>query len=84
MAYMLSTKDNPYNPFTKFKEWFEYDTTHGYNSLSYIARIAMTSNELTDEENEVIIDQAIDEILSLNLTGNYIKVKDETDSSSQK
>lgn len=77
MAYMLSTSDNPYNPFNQFEEWYAYDTTHGYNTLSYLARIALTSNELTEEENQKIIDQAVDEIIDLNLTGNYVRVYDE-------
>lgn len=74
MSYMLSTADNPYNPFTHFKEWYAFDTIKGYNTLSYLARIAHTSPSLTDEENEAITNQAIDEILDFNLTGNYIKV----------
>lgn len=77
MAYMLSTSDNPYNPFKQFNEWYTYDTTHGYNTLSYLARIALTSNELTEEENQKIIDQAVNEIIDLNLTGNYVRVYDE-------
>lgn len=77
MAYLLSTKDNPYNPFSQFKEWYAYDTNHGYNTLSYLARIAITSNELTDEENQKIIDDAVDEIISMNLTGNYVRIVDD-------
>lgn len=74
MAYMLTTADNPWNPSTQFKEWYAFDVAHGYNTCSYLARIANTSEELTDEENEILIDNAIDEILELNLTGNYKRV----------
>lgn len=75
MSYVLTTADNPWNPGTHFKEWYAFDVSHGYNTLSYLARIANTSEELTDEENEILIDNAIDEIISLNLTGNYRRVK---------
>lgn len=77
MGYMLSTSDNPYNPFTQFKEWYAFDTIKGYNTLSYLARIAHTSSDLTDEENDRFVKQAIDEIIDLNLTGNYIVVSQE-------
>ena len=34
----------------------------GYNSPSYQARIAVTSDQLSDEENDQIINDAIEEI----------------------
>lgn len=33
--YMLTTLDNPFDPFTRFDEWLEYDTTLGYNSIEF-------------------------------------------------
>lgn len=71
---MLTTLDNPYNPFTQFNEWFAFDTQKGYHTCSYLARIAKTSNDLSDADNEAAIDEAMNEILRFNLTGNYIKV----------
>ena len=32
---MLTTFDNPYNPFDDFTKWWLWDVTHGYNSVSY-------------------------------------------------
>ena len=69
---MLSTRDNPFNPFTEFDQWYDYDVTAGYNSCAMLARFALTSDELTEEENEEIIDEAISEICGLD--GNFIKV----------
>ena len=68
---MLTTEDNPYDPFTQFDEWYAFDTQNGYNTCSYLARIAMTSNELSDTDYDQALDSAIDEIMEYNLTGNY-------------
>lgn len=63
--FMLTTKDNPYNPWTNYDEWFAYDMMKGYNSPAYQARIAYTSFDLSDEENDQIINDAIEDIIRL-------------------
>ena len=72
--YALSTIDNPYNPFTQFGEWFVFDVTNGYNSCGYLARIAHTSDALSEEENEEEVERAIDEIVAIDPFGIYRKV----------
>lgn len=62
---MLTTKDNPHNPFTEFDDWFMFDELQGYHTCGYIDRIAKTSNDLPDEINKLIIDVAIEEIVAL-------------------
>ena len=49
---MLTTTDNPYNPFTQFDLWFQFDISKGYNTCAFIDRVANTSDELTDKEND--------------------------------
>lgn len=71
---MLTTRDNPYNPFTHFDEWNAWDTSHGYNTCAYLARITKDSPDLSPAQNQNSVDDAIDEIISFNLTGNYVKV----------
>lgn len=66
MASALTTVDNPFNPLKDFDKWFLFDIVKGYNSCAYLARVATTSEQLTDEENDVEIERAIDEIVSLN------------------
>ena len=29
--YMLTTTDNPYNPWTEYEDWYLWDQQHGYN-----------------------------------------------------
>lgn len=62
----ITTVDNPFDPFDQFDDWFRFDQDKGYNSCSYLARVAHTSDSLTDEENEAEIERAIDEIIFFN------------------
>lgn len=72
--YMLTTIDNPYDPFTQFDDWYAFDEAHGYCTCSYLARIAKTSDELSEKDQELAINSAIDEIVDLNILGIYKKV----------
>lgn len=72
---MLTTTDNPYNPFDDFDKWNNFDVQQGYYTCAYLARITRTSDELTDTEEQQAIQDAINEILKLNLLGLYIKVE---------
>ena len=74
MATMLTTIDNPFDPFKDFDHWYAYDVSKGYNSCSYLARIACTSEALSDDLNEREIERAIDEICEININGLYRKV----------
>ena len=72
----LSTVDNPYNPFEQFDEWFLFDVEKGYNSCAYLDRIANTSDQFSDEENEQEIERAIDEIIKYDFANIYTKVRE--------
>ena len=54
--------------------WYMFDVEKGYNSCSYLARIAKTSSDLTDKEYSEIIEAAVDEIVEMNILGIYEKV----------
>lgn len=78
-ACMLTTVDNPFDPFTQFDSWFLYDVEKGYNSCAYLDRIAKTSDQLSDEENAEEIERAIDEIIKYDFMNIYKKVKKKHD-----
>ncbi len=73
---MLTTIDNPYNPFTQYSQWFLFDVEKGYDSSGYLDRIAHTSDEFSDEENIAEIERAIDEILKYDFTNMRKKIYD--------
>lgn len=72
---MLTTFDNPYNPFEQFTQWFLFDVEKGYDSCAYLARIAMTSDQLSDSENDLEIERAIDEIIKYDFMNIYKKIR---------
>lgn len=84
---LITTIDNPFNPFKQFDQWKAYDEIQcGYYSLSYLARIAVTSPELSPAEMDRAIEDACDEIVEMDLrymspvTGKevcYVKVTEE-------
>lgn len=72
---MLTTFDNPYDPFEQFTSWFLFDVEKGYNTCSYLARIAQLSDELSQKEVDQEIERAIDEIIQHDFMNIYKKVK---------
>ena len=65
---MVTTTDNPFDYFKQFKAWKEYDEKiAGYNTLSYIARIVVSSNELSENEMNSANESAVDEICNMDL-----------------
>lgn len=71
--YMLSTEDNPFDPFTEFKSWLSYDLAKGYNTCGYLARVSETS-DLSDREERLAIHQAIEDAVRYNFPGRLIIV----------
>ena len=71
----VTTTDNPFDPFDQYKDWARYDEDHGYNTLSYMMRIAKVSNEEGEETYWSAIEDAVDDIVKMNVTGNYKKVE---------
>ena len=78
--HMLTTEDNPFDPFTQFDEWFAFDKFSGYNTTEYLARVVNYSDQLSDADRLLVIEQAIDEIVEFNVLGIYKKVTLQTES----
>ena len=76
-AVMLTTIDNPYNPFEQFDLWLLFDKEKGYNTCEYLARIVNLTNDMSEKEIEVATDKAIDDIIVNDPFGIYKKVTSE-------
>lgn len=74
MADMLTTVDNPFDPFSQYDEWRAWDENAGYFSEALLGRIVHTSDDLSDADNDAAIQDAIDEIVSINASGMHRKV----------
>ena len=72
---MLTTIDNPFDPFEQFTQWLLFDKEKGYNSCEYLARITNFTDDMTQKEEDSEIERAIDEIIELNPLGIYVKLK---------
>lgn len=66
--FMLTTYDNPFNPFDDFEIWWKFDLRLGHDCCGVLAREALTSELYSDEVNNKIIKDATDEIVKRNPT----------------
>ena len=74
--YMLSTIDNPFNPFNDFIPWLMYDIEQGYNSCGILGRIVNLTDDMTQNEVDAEISRAIDAIVDNDFTGTFIRKYD--------
>lgn len=56
----ITTVDNPFDPFTQWDRWFNYDEQMNYRTCERVARLAHVNEEnLTEKENDELINAAI-------------------------
>ena len=74
VSVLLTTIDNPFDPSTQWDEWKRFDEDKGYFTCEYLARIAKTSDELSEADYLLALEEAVDEICQLNILGIYKKI----------
>jgi hypothetical protein len=78
VMYMLTTVDNPYNPFTDWDEWYAFDARQGYHTPGLIDRITFSSDELSEADQTLAVQTAIGEIARENVLGIYRLVTEDS------
>lgn len=76
-AVALTTIDNPYNPFDDFTSWLMFDIEKGYNTCGRLARLANLKEEMTEKEQKIEIENAINRLIELDPTDLYKKITKE-------
>lgn len=71
---MLSTVDNPFDPFTEFDQWDTWDRQAGYCSSAFLARVVRTSEELSEGDQMLAVERAIDDIIKYDELEVFIKL----------
>lgn len=71
---MLTTIDNPYNPFTHWDEWLKFDRDQGYYTNEYLARVIDSDDSLSNKENEEATRAAMEQIVVYNPTKLWVLV----------
>jgi hypothetical protein len=70
---LLSTSDNPYNPHTEWDDWYMWDLPR-YSSLALLGRVIVTSDELPVALQHEAYEEAVNIIVTENVSGVHIKV----------
>ena len=71
---MLTTFDNPFDPFEQFTSWLLFDKEKGYNSCERLARLANITSDMSQKEIDEETERAIDRLIELDVLNIFRKV----------
>ena len=74
---MLTTVDNPFDPFEQFDSWFMFDCEKGYNSYGKLMRLAEISEDMSSVEYNNAIENAIDRLIEIDFLDIFKKITKE-------
>ena len=75
--FMLTTFDNPFNPFVDFSSWYMFDCEKGHNTSSRLARIVNIDSEMTQKEIDEERERAMNLIVKYDLEDTFFKGTEE-------
>ena len=73
--YMLTTVDNPFDPFDDFKSWYLFDIEKGYKTCETLDRIVKLSDGMSELEKDKAYNLAIDQIIEFDFLNIYKRVQ---------
>ena len=68
---MITTVDNPYNPYEDWDAWLNWDLLHGYDSWGNVARLMPIWPSICDYDMECLGTDAILRLVSMFPNGPY-------------
>jgi len=80
---MLTTVDNPFNPFEQFTSWHLFDKEKGYNSCERLMRIAKLEDGMSEEEENIELERAMDELIKYDVLDLFTKATREVEDTTQ-
>lgn len=72
--FLLTTTDNPYNPWTDWDMWYAYDERMGYHTCAFLARVMSDAEGMTEAEEDRAYNDAANEIIKYDPFGLYAKI----------
>lgn len=73
---MLTTVDNPFNPFENFDDWYIFDQDKRHFCCERLAEVVGSDLKDSNEIEQIAItESAIDYIVDNDLLGNFVKVQ---------
>ncbi len=63
---MLTTIDNPFDPFTQFQDWYTFDCGKRYGTYNYLDRIVTITKDMNQEQIDQAYNEAMKEIVAFN------------------
>ncbi len=74
--FMLSLASNPYDPFEQYDLWLQFDHHEGFDTAGLLARTVVTSDDISQADQDLAVEQAIESIMSnVSFAGLYKKVQ---------
>lgn len=61
---MLSLVSNPYDPFVEYDDWLLFDHHEGFDTAGLLARAVSSSDSLSEPDQELAIENAVDSIVA--------------------
>ena len=74
LQHRLTSIDNPFDPFSQYDEWKDFDSRLGYYSEELVARVLVTSDEFPDSRQQSDYEEAIDTVLEYDVLKVFKKV----------
>lgn len=71
---MLTTIDNPYNPFLQFEEWLAFDIAKGHRTCELLDIYTSSSIALSDVDIHEAIEEGILQAVRNDVEGIFIRV----------